>query len=256
MYRLDRSEFIQSRFIGLWALLGFQAGFINSFGFLACGRYVSHVTGFGTQVGLALGVSDFLFALEMFSIPVSFVFGSFLSGLLTVVRIDRNQVPHYDWISMVLPLLFFGFTFMGYNGYFGAFEQSELGFMHFILLASLSMACGIQNGCFATMTKGQIRTTHLTGIATDIGTDLSRILFANLDKTERRAVRRVNFSRLATFFAFGFGAAISIWTTGKWHYLALLVPATTSCVVAIVVHIMKRKMNQSYVENLSTLVTN
>jgi uncharacterized membrane protein YoaK (UPF0700 family) len=38
----------------LWLLSAFKAGFINSSGFLLSGKYVSHVTGFGTQVGMAM----------------------------------------------------------------------------------------------------------------------------------------------------------------------------------------------------------
>src|SRR3954471_6328342 len=100
MYRLEREEFVKTPYVGLWALLGFQAGFINAFGFLACGRYVSHVTGFGTQIGIALANNNLLFAIELFGIPIWFVIGSFLSSLITSVQIERGLKPRFDIVTL------------------------------------------------------------------------------------------------------------------------------------------------------------
>ena len=49
----------------LWLSLAFQGGFMNAGGFLACHRFVSHVTGYGTHVGVALGREEYLGAFEM-----------------------------------------------------------------------------------------------------------------------------------------------------------------------------------------------
>ena len=51
--------------MSLWLLSAFKAGFINSAGFLISGKFVSHVTGFGTQVGIAMGHSDYFFGAEL-----------------------------------------------------------------------------------------------------------------------------------------------------------------------------------------------
>jgi uncharacterized membrane protein YoaK (UPF0700 family) len=53
----------------LWCLLAFQAGFINAGGFIACHRFVSHVTGYGTHVGLSFSQEGFWLALEMMVAP-------------------------------------------------------------------------------------------------------------------------------------------------------------------------------------------
>ena len=105
MYRLEREEFIETPYVSLWSLLGFQAGFVNAFGFLACGRYVSHVTGFGTQIGVAFAERQPLIGLELLGFPVSFILGAFFSGFHTSARLERDLRPRYDLITLLLPLL-------------------------------------------------------------------------------------------------------------------------------------------------------
>lgn len=243
MYRLDREDFLKFPLIGLWALLGFQAGFINSFGYLACGRFVSHVTGFGTQIGMAIGANDFLAAIELFGFPLSFILGAFFSGLFTSAKLERGLKPRYDWITLFLPLSILLIAILGWAGVFGTFGERFLEARHLILLFALSFACGVQNGCFATMTKGQIRTTHLTGISTDIGTDLARLYFGKLNPVERSLVVRANLSRIATFLSFGVGSIISVIATQHLHFTALVFPFLASFTVYLVVLKISSEMN-------------
>ncbi|MEN9723892.1 MAG: hypothetical protein RJB38_1878 [Pseudomonadota bacterium] len=255
MYRLDREDFVKSRYVSLWSALGFQAGFLNAFGFLACGRYVSHVTGVGTQMGIALGEGRPWFALELLGFPLSFIFGSFLSSLVTSARIERGLRPHYERISLLLPITILALLVFGSSGYFGPFGEQLIQTRDFLLLFLLSMVCGMQNGCFATLTRGQIRTTHLTGISTDIGTDLARLWFGKLEGKEYRLTRRTNFSRIATFVAFACGSIVSVKLSQQLRYGALVVPLLTSLVswfvVQLISHRLDLKLKQKLVENAS-----
>jgi uncharacterized membrane protein YoaK (UPF0700 family) len=231
MYRLDRQDFVQSPYISLWATLGFQAGFINAFGFLAFGRFVSHVTGFGTQIGVALGTNELWFALELFGFPLSFIVGAFFSALFTIARIERGLKPRYDWITLFLPVTIGILLVLGQYGVFGPFGEYLTHQRDFVLLFLLSFLCGLQNGCFATMTKGQIRTTHLTGISTDIGTDFARMWFGGLQGDELALTRRTNISRIATFVFFSLGSIVSVLGSAKFGFGALSFPLLTSLIV-------------------------
>jgi uncharacterized membrane protein YoaK (UPF0700 family) len=248
MYRLERKEFLKLSLIWLWALLGFQAGFLNSFGFLACGRYVSHVTGFGTQVGMEFGNGSFLVGLELLSFPLSFIVGAFTCGVWTSARIDRGLKPAYPFVTAFIPVFLMFLAYLGLEGHFGVFGESLTRIRDFALLCSLSFACGLQNACFATMTQGQIRTTHLTGISTDIGTDFARLWLGRLNPEENKLVKRANLSRIATFCFFGLGAITSVLMTENYHYAALIVPIVTAWTVfGVVIGIsmkMTKKLNQ------------
>lgn len=235
MHHLEREEFLRLRFMFLWALLGFQAGFLNTFGFLQSERFVSHMTGIGTQVGMAMSGYRWLYAIELMMIPVFFVAGSFFSSVLTAVRLDNERPPRYGLVMLMLPLALFIGLLLAATGVFGDVDTSIWGQGKFALIFLLSAICGTQNGCFATMTKGQIRTTHLTGISTDLGTDLARAWFSKLNPKEARLIRRTNFTRLGTFAAFATGAVLSVYLTLAWHHWALVVPLLTSLAVFVAV---------------------
>jgi uncharacterized membrane protein YoaK (UPF0700 family) len=243
MYRLEPQDFVKNRFVGLWSLLAFQAGFINSIGFLACHRFVSHVTGFGTQVGITLGKSQYLLAAEMLSAPASFILGAWANGYMTVARKARGHVPRYDLVTLLMPLILLVLLTAGVNGYLGPFGEPLLLFRDFFFLSSLSFLCGMQNACFATLTKGQIRTTHLTGISTDIGTDLALALNGNLPAGERQMAIRRNFMRGMTFVSFSTGALISAMIDTRLQYWSLGVPLATSTFVAAIFFFVKYELD-------------
>lgn len=254
MHRLDKQDYLSYPMIGLWIVLGFQAGFINSFGFLACGRFVSHVTGFGTQIGSSLASRELSVAFELVGFPFFFIFGAAVSGALTAARAERGLKPRYDLVATFLPLTLFAAAIAGPYGVFGQFGADFKSPRDFLLLYTLTFMCGMQNGCFATMTKGQIRTTHLTGIATDIGTDLSRWLFGSLSQLEYQMVKRANITRISTFLAFAIGSILSVMATQMIEYMALLIPAMTSTAVAVMVGYMGLLMDKNLAKNISPSV--
>jgi len=243
MYRLEREEFVQAPYVSLWSGLGFQAGFLNAFGFLACGRYVSHVTGMGTQMGVAMAESRPWFALELLGFPLSFIFGAFFSGLLTSARIERGLKPWYGPVTFILPGLILLLMVSGQRGVFGPFGEELVLTRDFLLLYLLCFVCGMQNGCFATLTKGQIRTTHLTGISTDIGTDFARLWFGRLEGIERALTWRTNLCRLATFTAFAIGSITSVMVSRHLGYGALIVPLITSVTAWFIVRMIGHSLD-------------
>lgn len=251
MYRLEARDLVKGRFIGLWSLLAFQAGFINSVGFLACHRFVSHVTGFASQVGLTLGSGQYILALEMLSAPFAFIFGAWFNGYLTVARRSRGFAPHYDLVTMIIPALLFLLLFAGVHGVFGPFGEPLLLPRDFILLGVLSFICGLQNACFASLTNGQIRTTHLTGISTDIGTELAMILNGSLAKEEMKQALQRNFMRLIIFFSFSLGAFISALVDGHLEYWSLLIPSVTSSIVSIIFFLSSNRLNNIGIARIS-----
>lgn len=253
MYRLDREEFVKSPYVFLWSTLAFQAGFINAFGFLACGKYVSHVTGFGTQIGVALADKELLMALELLGFPISFVLGSFTSAFFTSARLEQRKVPWYGFITSLLPAVILTLLVCSKTGMFGPFGEQLIAPHDFALLFLLSFICGMQNGCFATLTKGQIRTTHLTGISTDIGTDFARMWFGRLPENEYELTKRTNISRILTFISFAVGSIVSVQAGNSLGYSALIVPLVTATAVCLAVRKIHLIMDQRFGKELAAI---
>src|SRR4051794_28835214 len=79
----------------IWMALAFQGGAINVGAFLSCRHFVSHVTGFASTFGIELVRFDYTRALEMLVVPLFFLLGSFMSGLLIDLPIKLKERPKY-----------------------------------------------------------------------------------------------------------------------------------------------------------------
>eukprot|EP00930_Biecheleria_cincta_P067676 TRINITY_DN5443_c0_g2_i1.p1 TRINITY_DN5443_c0_g2~~TRINITY_DN5443_c0_g2_i1.p1 ORF type:complete len:428 (+),score=58.88 TRINITY_DN5443_c0_g2_i1:77-1285(+) len=155
----------------LWVLvfgwsLAACAGFVNTVAFESWGLYVSHVTGATTLI--ARRIEDVHHAEveleklnEAIGIVLSFVLGSFACGLL----IDKNQV-HF------LGKAFYGVALVG-NALLlvlAVVVQERLTGACFA-----AAACGLQNAMCTSHFGAVVRTTHVTGTATDTGSTLGRL---------------------------------------------------------------------------------
>ena len=72
--------------------MAFQAGLINIGGFMACHRFVSHITGFATFFGYEINQADTSAALSMLVVPMFFLFGCMISGFLERGEFSEHNV--------------------------------------------------------------------------------------------------------------------------------------------------------------------
>src|SRR6185295_11610107 len=89
----------------LWYGLAFQAGAINAGGFLSTHSFVSHITGVGTSVGVEVASHNLLTALELLTIPLSFLFGAMVSSYLIDRRKALGKSPLYVPVMGLIWLL-------------------------------------------------------------------------------------------------------------------------------------------------------
>lgn len=197
--------------IPIWLVSSFKAGFINSAGFLMTGKFVSHVTGFGTQVGVAVGHEDFFFGAELLLIPLSFIFGGVITSLILDKEYAKNETPPYWKVQSIITLLLA--LIMGIVEFFNfdiPFDQdSNYNFLELAVISMLVLVCGLKNSLVTWSTFGKIRVTHLTGLSTDIGLNLVRTFFPSQAAPRGREASSVNILRIMTFVCFSLGALIS-----------------------------------------------
>lgn len=246
MYRLERKQFLEGPRIAIWSAFGFQAGFLNAFGFLAFGSFVSHVTGVGTQIGMAVGHNSIWYEFELLGFPLAFIFGAFVAGVFTSARLERELSPKYDYVLLAIPVGIGMMLLLGTRGLFGPFGEGLLVWHDFVLMYLLSFLCGLQNACIAVLTGGAMRTTHMTGISTDIGTDLSRILFGKLKSAELELTKKTNFTRVSIFVSFALGSVFSVIETKRLHFGALWIPMVSSLVLAIAMTVIRRRLDKKW----------
>lgn len=214
--------------VSIWMLMAFQAGVLNIGGFMACHRFVSHVTGFATFFGYELTRSDSIHAVGMLVVPFFFLLGAMISGLLVDIRLKLHKKPKYylsfGFIFFLLLAVFIG----GITGKFGFFGQPLQTASDYILLILLCLTCGIQNGSITTVSKSVVRTTHLTGITTDLGIGLIRLLHAGKIDEPMENEKKATLMRLGIIFFFGLGSVVGGFSFSKLAYMGFIIPVITS----------------------------
>lgn len=161
-----------------WALggiLAFVAGAVNAGGFLAGQRYTSHMTGIISGIADDLVISEIGIVLAGIAFLISFASGAAVTAVL--VNWARRKRLHSEFaLSLCLEavlLLLFGVLGYSLNILVEVFVPTTILVLCFVM--------GLQNAIMTKISKAEIRTTHMTGIVTDIGIELGRLLYWNRD---------------------------------------------------------------------------
>ncbi|MGE3262736.1 MAG: YoaK family protein [Bacteriovoracia bacterium] len=211
-----------------WFLLSFSGGAINAGGFLATGRFVSHVTGFATLFGVDITNHQIQAAFGILSVPLFFLLGAFLAGLLIDKPIYQGRQPHFDWVMGLSAFCLFFASAGGEILQLGTFGYA-LGLKeNYVLLGLLCLASGLQNAAITSSSGRSVRTTHLTGLTTDLGLGLARIFAFDAKEPRLRAELRANYLRIGSIIAFIIGSAIGAWIFLKLGYRGFILPGLIS----------------------------
>lgn len=208
-----------------WFLLSFLAGNINTGGYLSCQRFVSHITGFASLAGISAAEGSWLDSLGALTIPLFFLFGVMVSGYLTEKKyVNRVHGERYAPVMGLVALLL-GFVALGGTfDFFGTFGEA-INIKHdFLLLACLCGACGLQNAAISSASGATIRTTHLTGLTTDLGLGLIRAEVHRLSDAEKKLERKSNFIRIASILSFTTGSFFGALIYVRYKYQGFLFP--------------------------------
>lgn len=199
------------------ALLALIAGYVNvvMLGFFAVP--VSHMSGAVSHLGIVLtdvGLQDMLLVT---SIVVGFFSGALVSGLIlrdTLFRMRRL----YGVMLLIEGVLLAVVMLLALKGFKAAVPIA-------------TMACGLQNAMASSYRGLTLRTTHVTGIVTDLGALLG-------NRMQGRAVKSWKFSLLLSvlfaFFIGGVGGALLLSLLGMWA----IGVASSLCVISGVIVIL------------------
>jgi uncharacterized membrane protein YoaK (UPF0700 family) len=226
MFKHKLNESVSFTTYADWFLLSFLAGNINAGGFLACGRFVSHVTGFATLAGISLSEGNWLETIGILTIPGYFLAGVMVSGYLTEKRrFDSSPVQRYAPVMSLVAIFLAVATLAGVMNWFGKFGETSNLANDYFLLALLCGACGLQNAAISSASGSTIRTTHLTGLTTDLGLGLIRAeVHRSGSSEERTSERKANLLRVGTIFSFMLGSVIGAIVFSRFHFYGFILP--------------------------------
>jgi uncharacterized membrane protein YoaK (UPF0700 family) len=153
--------------------LAFIAGAANAGGFLAVHQYTSHMSGIASTIADQLAVGEIGLMLAAIGALLSFVCGAATSAMLINWARHRALESEYALSLMLEAVLLLCFGLMGGN------LALHMGLFVPLTVMLLCFIMGLQNAVGTKITNGQVRTTHVTGLVTDIGIELGKMLYWN-----------------------------------------------------------------------------
>jgi uncharacterized membrane protein YoaK (UPF0700 family) len=206
--------------------MAFQAGLLNIGGFLAGQKIVSHVTGFATFSGYYISQGQKEYLVETILLPFVFLLGCMVSGHFVDIRLKLNKQPKY-YITFGFMFVLILFVFInGILGNWGSF--GNVSHKTFELLLLLCFVCGIQNATVSIVSKSVIRTTHLTGLTTDLGLGIVRFFKRKELDGEVSGEGRSNLMRVGIISSFVMGALVGGFVFKRYEYYGFLLPVLIS----------------------------
>lgn len=183
------------------SLLSFVAGIVNVAGFLAVQRLTTNVTGHFAFFVDEVFKMDFWQGFIYFLYIFFFFLGSFVSSLLVEV-VSRKNKRHIYFAPVVIEsaiLLCVGTLYP----YFITSHPNAVAF-------SLLFAMGLQNSLVTTISNATVRTTHLTGLFTDLGIELSQLFFYKSGQNRKKLFSsiRLRLTIISFFFLGGIAGGV------------------------------------------------
>ncbi|MGC7402531.1 YoaK family protein [Pandoraea pneumonica] len=153
--------------------LAFVAGAANAGGFLAVGQYTSHMSGIVASLSDDLVLGQLVYVLTGLSALLAFLFGAATSAIL--INWGRRHQTHSAYAAPLLLeavlLLCFGLVGTNLEHHRWLFASATVALLCYVM--------GLQNAIITKISKAEIRTTHVTGLVTDIGIELGKMLYWN-----------------------------------------------------------------------------
>ena len=212
--------------------LAFVGGFVNSSGFVLLGTFSSHVTGNVGRLANDAATGQYAAAVAALSLVLCFFAGAFAASVIIESRFFGGRSSRAYALALatetLLLLLFSCLSYVTTSAH-PRVRDAETSL--------LCAAMGLQNALVSRLSGAVVRTTHLTGVVTDLGiesarwfrywrrslSEMTRVpLVLGHNPAERPAVPKVLLlgTIAASFLA---GASSGAYSAVHWHHASMLI---------------------------------
>lgn len=223
--------------LSIASLLSFVAGIVNVAGFLAVQRLTTNVTGhfafFVDEIFKLNFWQGFVYFLYIFF----FFLGSFISNFLVEYISRKNDAYVYIIPTIIESIILFSVAIFGKD-----LISKNPDLLAFCLL----FAMGLQNSLVTTISNATVRTTHLTGLFTDLGIEISQLFFYKQKEQKNKLFSSIKLRLTIICFFFLGGIIGGVFYTSLGLYVLLIAGTTLLSGIAydsvkLRVILMKRK---------------
>lgn len=218
--------------LALASLLSFVAGTVNVAGFLSVQKLTTNVTGHFAYFVDEIFKLQFLSAFVYFLYIFFFFLGSFVSNFMVEMMSKKSENYVYVIPAISESVILFSIAI------FGRYLMNNAPD---VITFSLLFAMGLQNSLVTVISNATVRTTHLTGLFTDLGIEISQLFFykGNEQRQKLNASIKLRLTIIGSFFLGGVLGGV-FYTTIHMYVLAI---AGTLLLLGIVFDSLKLKFH-------------
>lgn len=195
----------------LAGLLSSMAGGLNAVGFLIAGSFTANMTGNISASADHLANGAILVSLSFVGLVIAFICGASLAALAIQAGERRHIRSIYALAiaveAVILLLLGVALAFSSANTY------------ETFLVIVLSFVMGLQNAVTTMISRARVRTTHVSGMATDIGIELAALVGDHRSRHDAVPKLKLHSLTLASFAIGGVCGALLFHLVGSWLFV-------------------------------------
>ncbi|PIB34712.1 hypothetical protein BFP72_04455 [Reichenbachiella sp. 5M10] len=189
--------------IKLGALTAMSAGMVNVTSVIVFFAYTSNVTGHYAVLAEEISKGNWYQAGIVATWILLFFFGGFLANFI-IINVNRINVYYAHALPLILEIM----CLLVVGGYLQFYYLETLVETE-ILVGFMLLAMGIQNGLTASISNSTVKTTHLTGLTTDLGMLFS--MFTQREFRQKKHLRdkaKIQVSIMVSYLLGGIAAGV------------------------------------------------
>lgn len=175
----------------------FVSGVTNVAGVIAFLAFTSNITGHVANLAKHVVEQNFREIIVFFVWLLLFFSGAFLSNFIIRSLQDRSKYRAHSVPMIIEIVILFGVAVYGYHFYDETRLERE------IVIGAILFSMGLQNSLVSNISGGLIKTSHLTGLFTDLGADVAEVLHPKTTNTHAAKNRVLIRITILTFYFIG-----------------------------------------------------
>ncbi|EHQ28542.1 YoaK family protein [Mucilaginibacter paludis] len=178
----------------------FVAGVTNVAGVIAFLAFTTNITGHVALLARKVNAQDVEETITVFVWLFMFFMGAFVSHFLVRTYEHISRYKAHAFPILVETIVLFLVAIYGNHFFSGSDAERE------VIIGAILFSMGLQNSLVSTISGGLIKSSHLTGLFTDVGADVAEWIHPRTAKTS--VVKNRLYIRL-TVLAFYFLGALA-----------------------------------------------
>jgi uncharacterized membrane protein YoaK (UPF0700 family) len=170
---------------------------------MACYLFTANVTGHATNLSQHVLNSHWLEMLLAFAALAMFFAGSFAASFLIHSFLHKGVYKAYALPFILEIILLLAIAF------FGVYYNNMVDENPKLLAAALLFSMGLQNSTVTIVTRGIVKSSHVTGLVTDLGSEAAEWLHNARKKTAKlKSKLRLRFTILGSYIVGGLAGGV------------------------------------------------